>query len=204
MKLNILIVIIFKFSFYSVSQLTFKKVTNHRIKYSFINDSISKYYFFETNCFYYYFFENDKKKKVIVERQRASLKNDTLYIYLHDINFHDYRNTRDPNYEYCKESNKWRYNLLTAEESSKEHIILIKKKIKYKVLCIYYSDYIDSIKNRCYHRVFYNKKLKQINYEYNIPPLRYQVLSDSIFNKEGTDRGVGYRWYPKASARKRS
>ena len=66
---------------------------------------------------------------------------DTLFLYLHDIDFNDHDSTINPNFQACKNDNRWGYSKLSPGSKSCIIKLKFKKKVNFQYLCIYYSSY---------------------------------------------------------------
>lgn len=194
-KMFILISFTMTFSV-SHSQLSVESVSNHSIKYSFENNSNSVLRYFETNCFYITKRRKKKADIIVLRRHRSNLRNDTLFLYLHDIDFHDFTNTKNADYNDCKENGLWEYKKLRVGAKSKRNIIRINKKIKYKVLCIHYNVVADK---KRYKKLCFNRKTKKWVEIVEVNPTTNKGETDLKFDNNGIDQGLGYRWYPKHS-----
>jgi len=180
----------------SYSQLNISKVSNHKIVYSFENLTDSIFGYFETDCFYILKSSYKTNNVITLQRHRSNLRNDTLFLFLHDIDFHDYTTTKNVDYNDYKRKGLWGYKKLILGTKSKLNLIRINKKIKYDVLCVHYSIFTDKV---IYKKTCYNKKTKKCVDVIETVPITLKGKSDIKFNTNGIDQGLGYRWYPRHS-----
>ena len=177
--------------FESQAQIKIERVKKHKISFRYTNNGDKDFNYLNPSCFFRSWRENNKKVKGVLSRNRANLRSDTLFIYLHDIDFNEYRGTVNPKYKSCKKKNIWGYRTLKKGNSTKLMSIMIRKRIKFKYLSIYYSGYFgeDSLNN--HHRVTIKIKDGVINEEFGIQPLKYIGETDPNFSREGRDYGLG-------------
>lgn len=135
------------------AQLVIDKVTQHQIRFHYENNSDQNITYFDPNCYLLSKRVTEQRIRAILAKDRSNLRNDTLFIFIHDINFKN--SSQYYSYESCKLKGDWKFKELFPHNKSEYYSIVLKKSIKYKMLAIHYTT---TLEDTSYNQTTYCKK----------------------------------------------
>jgi hypothetical protein len=167
------------FNLSTYAQLVIDRVTPHQIRFHYENNSDRNITYFDPNCFLLSKKVTKERIRAVLAKDRSNLRNDTLFIFIHDINFKN--SSQYSSYESCRLRGDWKFKELLPHNKSENYSIVIKNNIKYKVLAIHYATVLE---DTSYSQATYCKKSKEKQYYYDNIPIMEKGQCDSIFKSE--------------------